>query len=214
MMGLFVTLEGGEGAGKSTLLAGLMARCAQNGIDVTETREPGGTPLAEQIRALVLNPPESQVISPLAEALMLNAARQDHLEKRIRPALASGRMVICDRFSDSTRAYQGAMGGVSPGLLRSLESSVLGETRPDLTLILDADPEALVERRKARGGALDAFEARPLSFHTAVRDAFVEIAGEDPDRCIMLNALRTPERLLDEAWAAILDKQKAKTRHV
>lgn len=212
MAGLFITLEGGEGSGKSTLMTGLRERCQQHAIDVVVTREPGGTPLAEQLRALILTPQKDEAISPLAEALMLNAARLDHLEKKIRPALSSGSWVICDRFADSTRAYQSAKGGVPMSVLLSLEATVLGDTFPDLTLVLDAPPEQLIERRRARGGALDAFELRPLSFHTSVRETFLQIAQDAPERCTVLNALRTPERLLEEAWKAILATQKAKSR--
>lgn len=206
--GLFITLEGGEGAGKSTLLDALLSRCDENGISVIKTREPGGTPLAEKLRNLILNPPDEQSISALAEALMLNAARLDHIEKKIRPALGNGQWVICDRFADSTLAYQSATGGTPLSVLRSLEKSVVGNTRPNLTLMLDAAPEDLLKRRADRGGAVDAFEARPLSFHRAVRETFLQIAKENPDRCHVLNALRTPERLLDEAWAAILEAQR------
>ena len=210
MPSLFITLEGGEGVGKSTLSDGLAARCAELQINAVQTREPGGTPLAEQLRKLILSPPAEHKISPLAEALMLNAARLDHLEKKIRPTLAQGDWVICDRFADSTLAYQSANGGVPISVLRSLEDTVLGSTPPDLTLVLDAAPEKLIERRRVRGGDLDAFEARPLSFHTAVREAFLQIVQDRPDRCVVLNALRTPERLLEDAWEAILAVMKAK----
>ena len=210
MHGLFITLEGGEGSGKSTLMKALMVRCAENGIDAISTREPGGTPLAEKLRDLVLNPPAETPISPFAAALMVNAARVDHLEHKIRPALEKGTWVISDRFADSTLAYQGASDGVPMAILRSLEATTLGDTRADLTLILDAEPEALLERRKARGLALDAFETRPLAFHRSVRQAFLQIAEDDPARCHVLNALRTPERLLEDAWTAIMAKQKAK----
>ena len=136
--GRFITLEGGEGTGKSTLQAALRDRLAGQGVDVVLTREPGGTPRAEAIRALVLTPPGGKAFSPLAEALLMNAARSDHLDELIRPALSAGRWVICDRFSDSTRVYQGVSGEVSPEALQSLVAHVVDPTRPDLTLILDA----------------------------------------------------------------------------
>ena len=212
MPGMLITLEGGEGAGKSTLMKALVAKCVGEQVPVIETREPGGTPLAEALRSLILNPPGGAPISPLAEALMLNAARLDHLEKKIRPALADGSWVISDRFSDSTLAYQGSIGGVPLSVLRSLEATVLGDIPEPVTLILDADPEALLERRKARGGATDAFEARPLSFHRSVRETFLKIAKERPERYVVLNALRTPPRLLEDAWTAILAAKAAKAR--
>ena len=140
--GRFITLEGGEGTGKSTLIAGLAYMLRARGMACIVTREPGGTPLAEQVRDLALNPPEGESWSPLAQALLMNAAREDHLERQIRPALRAGRWVLCDRFADSTRAYQ-SIDGVSMNTLLAFERAVVKDTRPDLTLILDADPELL-----------------------------------------------------------------------
>ena len=139
---------------------------------------------------------------------MLNAARLDHLQKKINPSLRSGNWVICDRFADSTLAYQSAVGGVPLSVLRSLEKTVLQDTRPDLTLILDAEPRDLIERREQRDQAADGFELRPPSFHAAVREIFLQIAKEEPERCKVLNALRTPDRLLEDAWKAILSHSK------
>jgi len=203
LQGRFVTLEGGEGAGKSTLIAALADRAKEHNISTEVTREPGGTPLAEAVRTLALTPPEGAKWSPLAEALLMNAARADHLEKLIRPALERGQWVMCDRFSDSTLAYQSADGGVSMPTLLTLEATVLEWSRPDLTLILDAPPEALLKRRVTRKTANDAFETRPLSFHRAVREAFLQIAKRNPERCVVLNAEQAPGRILEEAWAAI-----------
>lgn len=203
LLGRFITLEGGEGAGKSTLLKSLAKRAEAHGICVVETREPGGTPLAEATRNLVLSPPDKEKWSPLAEALMMNAARSDHLEKKIRPALESGQWVLCDRFSDSTLAYQSAGKGVALPTLLTMEAFVLDGSRPDVTLILDAAPEDLLSRRRARGGETDAFETRPMRFHRDVRAAFLQIADRWPERCIVLDALASPERLLEEAWATI-----------
>ncbi|MEM7661525.1 MAG: dTMP kinase [Pseudomonadota bacterium] len=203
LQGRFVTLEGGEGSGKSTLISSLAARAKEHGISAEVTREPGGTPLAEVIRNLALKPPKEEVWSPLAEALLMNAARTDHLEKLIRPALERGQWVLCDRFSDSTIAYQSAGGGVSMSTLLTIEASVLEWSRPDLTLILDAPPEALLKRRKTRDATDDCFETRPIGFHRAVRNAFLQIAQRNPDRCVILDAEQAPGRLLEEAWAAI-----------
>lgn len=202
-LGCFITLEGGEGAGKSTLLDALAARAAQEGVTSIKTREPGGTLLAESLRALILTPPEGAQLSPMAEALMLNAARSNHLDQKIRPALETGHWVFCDRFSDSTLAYQSAGDGVAMSTLLAIEALVIESTRPDITLILDAPPEDLLERRRARGGPADAFEARPLEFHRNVRDAFLAIARKWPERCIVLDALLPQNRLLEDAWAAI-----------
>lgn len=195
--GRFITLEGGEGTGKSTLIQGLHAELDRRDLEVVVTREPGGTPLAEQIRSLALTPPESEAWSPLAHALLMNTARDDHLEKLIRPALARGTWVLCDRFADSTRAYQ-SIDGVKPETLLQFEKAVVGATRPDLTVVLDADPAALAERRQSRGTS-DVFEAKDLSFHQKVRGAFLEIAETEPDRCVVVDALQSPAQILGMA---------------
>ena len=206
MPGHFITLEGGEGTGKSTLLAALRARLEAAGQTVVQTREPGGTELAETIRNLVLHPPEGQVWSSMAEALLMNAARTDHLEKCIRPALARGAWVLCDRFADSTRVYQSVQGGVSVDVLKLLEDSVLGETRPELTLVLDAPVEQAAGRRAARGVTGDAFELRDNTFHEAVRQAFIGIARGEPDRCVLLDASRPAETVAEMAWKHIAER--------
>lgn len=203
LLGCFVTLEGGEASGKSTLLSGLAKRAKEHGIGAITTREPGGTPLAEKLRKIALNPPQGDRWSPMAEALLMNAARTDHLEKKIRPALEAGQWVFCDRFSDSTLAYQSIGGGVSMPTLLTMEAMVLEYSRPDITLILDAPPEDLLARRVKRGGNVDTFEERPMKFHRSVREAFLAIARKWPERCVILNALVPETRLLEEAWAAV-----------
>ncbi len=200
--GLFITLEGGEGSGKSTLLTGLVQELSSRGHSVTRTREPGGTALAEAVRKLVLTPPDGEAWPALSAALLMNAARKDHIDKRIAPALARGETVICDRFADSTRVYQGFCGGVDLGVLFDIETAVLGDTRPDLTLILDIDPVIAAARRSARG-VRDAFEDQPQAFHVAVREAFLSIAREEPQRCVVIDASRTPEAVLDDAMRMI-----------
>ena len=199
--GRFITLEGGEGAGKSTLIQGLLGEFERRNINVLITREPGGTPLAESVRALALMPPDDQSWSALSHALLMNTARSDHLEKRIRPALVRGEWVLCDRFADSTRAYQ-SVDGVPAETLMALERAVVGETKPDLTLILDADPVALTKRRKARGTD-DVFEAKDLDFHQKIRAAFLAIADAEPERCKVINALQSPPQVLADALNAI-----------
>ncbi|MHA7900088.1 MAG: dTMP kinase [Henriciella sp.] len=199
--GRFITLEGGEGAGKSTLIAGLSEAIKARGHEVITTREPGGTVLAEHVRALALTPPESEHWSPLAHALLMNTAREDHLQKKIRPALEAGQWVICDRFADSTRAYQ-SIDGVAPDVLLAIERAVLAGTVPDLTLILDADPRALAARRTARG-TQDVFENKQLAFHEQVRAAFLEIAEQEPDRCVVIDALQSPAQVLKGSLKAI-----------
>ncbi|WOR16381.1 dTMP kinase [Hyphomonas sp. FCG-A18] len=201
LQGRFITIEGGEGTGKSTLIAGLTQAFRERGIAVLTTREPGGTPLAEQVRELALSKHENEGWSPLAHALLMNAARQDHLDRQIRPALRAGRWVISDRFADSTRVYQG-IDGVSERFLKALEAQIVGETRPDITLILDGDPERLQERRSLRGVS-DVFEARDLGFHNAVRDGFLAIAEAEPERCAVIDALVSPEAVVASGLQAI-----------
>lgn len=201
--GRFITLEGGEGTGKSTLAKGLVQKLEAAGIRTILTREPGGTPLAEAARHLLLHPPEGEVWSPLSEALLVNAARRDHLEKLIRPALARGDWVICDRFADSTRVYQSVSGGVAQSTLLSIEREVLGDTVPSMTLVLDVSLDVARERRAVRAGALDTFERRPEAFHEAVRAAFLEIAAAEPARCRMIDAGQPAEQVLEAAWGEI-----------
>ena len=201
LAGQFITLEGGEGTGKSTLIAGLANALRERGISCIVTREPGGTPLAEHVRDLALNPPDGESWSPLAQALLMNAAREDHLERQIRPALRAGRWVLCDRFADSTRAYQ-SIDGVAMSTLLAFERAVVGETKPDLTLILDGDPELLLQRRALRGTS-DAFEEKDMAFHVHVRETFLSIARDEPLRCSVINALQSVDDVLDDAVATI-----------
>lgn len=202
--GRFITLEGGEGVGKSTLAAALEARLAARGIKVVRTREPGGTPGAEAIRRLILNPPvELTGWEPIAETLLFYAARTDHLDKLIRPALAAGSWVICDRFSDSTRAYQAAAGHVPSEHIETIDRICVGDTTPDVTLILDLPLSAARERMTARANDKDAIESRVLSYHEAVHKAFLDIARANPQRCVVLDASASPEALAASAIAAI-----------
>ena len=205
--GRFITLEGGEGTGKSTLQRALVLRLADMGHKTCATREPGGTPLAEAIRTLALQPPEQARFSPLAEALLMNTARCDHLEKLIRPAMAEGKVVICDRFADSTRVYQSVDDGAPPSFLEFMERQVLGETIPDLTLILDAPPGDLLARRQGRGALSDdVFETRSLAFHEQVREGFLAIAREDPGRCIVIDARLEAEEVVQTAMQEIISR--------
>jgi dTMP kinase len=200
MIGRFVTLEGGEGVGKSTQTRRLAARLEASGIPAIATREPGGSPEAERIRQVIL----SGVVKPLgpfAEAVLFAIARDDHLRTTIRPALARGIWVICDRFADSTRAYQGALGNTDPRLLRALDRLVVGPTVPDLTLVLDAPAELGLSRAHARraetGEVPDRFEAEDLSFHQQLRQAFLDIAEREPARCVVIDASGPPDGVAD-----------------
>lgn len=205
--GRFITLEGGEGVGKSTLATALEARLVARGIKVVRTREPGGTPGAEAIRRLILSPPvEVAGWEPIAETLLFYAARTDHLDKLIRPALAAGSWVICDRFSDSTRAYQAAAGHVPSEHIETIDRICVGDTTPDLTLVLDLPLDAARERMTARANDKDAIESRVLSYHEAVHKAFLDIARANPQRCVVLDASAVPAALADSAIAAINER--------
>ncbi|NBB17396.1 dTMP kinase [Caulobacter sp. SLTY] len=200
--GFFITFEGGEGAGKSTQVRRLAERLKALGHELVLTREPGGSPGAEAIRDIVLNgPPERW--SPVTETLLMYASRRDHIERVIRPALADGKVVICDRFADSTRAYQGAGGQVDPRLIDTLETTVLEGLKPDLTLILDLSVEEGLARAMSRGGGEDRFEAKGAAFHERLRQAFLEIARNDPGRCVVLSADRSPEAVEADIRAAV-----------
>jgi dTMP kinase len=199
--GRFITFEGGEGAGKSTQLKRLAARLQAEGFEVVATREPGGSPGAESIRELVLNGAADRW-SPVTETLLMYAARRDHLERVIRPALVRGAVVVCDRFADSTRAYQGAAGGTDPALIGALETHVLEATRPDLTLVFDLAPEAGLARAEARGGELR-FESKGLEFHRRLREGFLAIARAEPERCRLIDAAGSMDEVERQVWAAV-----------
>lgn len=201
--GYFITLEGGEGTGKSTHARLLAERLAHVGRDAVVTREPGGAPDAEAIRSLLLDgAPERW--SPLAEALLNNAARQNHLERTIRPALARGAVVVCDRFMDSTIAYQGHAGGIDLRLLATLETAIVGSARPQLTIVFDLDPVLGLERARQRDpGKSDRFERKGLEFHRLLRAGFLEIARAEPERCIVVDAARPKDEVADIVWHTV-----------
>ncbi len=204
--GRFVTLEGGEGAGKSTQLVRLKARLEAEGHEVVATREPGGSTRAEAIRRFVLAG-HALRHGPFAELLLFAAARADHVERLIRPALARGAFVLCDRFIDSTRVYQGRLGTLGDASVAALERVAIGPTRPDLTLVLDVPAKLGAvragQRRELTGAALDRFEREGLAFHTSVRDGFLAIAREEPERCAVVDASRGPDVVEREIWAEL-----------
>jgi dTMP kinase len=209
--GRFITLEGGEGAGKSTLARSLKERAETLGLRVTVTREPGGSPKAEAIREVILSGQVKQH-GPFVEALMFSAARIDHIDRLIRPALERGEWVICDRFIDSTRVYQGALGRIEPGLLAELEAVTIDGLMPDLTLILDLDPTiglARAARRRAPGEGTDRFEGEALAFHRTLRQAYLGIAEREAARCVVLDAAQPPATLAQAAWTAIRERLPA-----
>jgi len=223
MRGKFITFEGGEGAGKSTQARRLADHLQGLGRSVTLTREPGGTRLAEEIRGLIfwVEPAHSD---PLVATLLFNAARADHLASRIRPALDAGEWVVCDRFMDSTRAYQGAAGSVDAVVLDTLEDIVVGPTRPDLTILCDIDPELglarVAERRTNETGLAqmtiptdgDPFETRDLSFHRKLREGYLALAAAEPARFAVVDASLEPDVVARAIVAAVNERLLAEAR--
>ncbi|MBS7699251.1 MULTISPECIES: dTMP kinase [unclassified Chelatococcus] len=204
----FITFEGGEGAGKSTQIKRLAARLQGAGVDVVMTREPGGSPKAEQIRALLLAGAAKR-FGTLAEAVLFSAARIDHIDTLIAPALRRGTWVLCDRFVDSTRVYQGASGGIDPRQIAALERVVAGDVMPDLTVILDLPAEAGLARAAARtgtAGASDRFEAEGLGFHEKLREAFLSIAAAEPGRCVVIDATKDKDDVEEAIWTAVVER--------
>lgn len=187
--GRFITFEGGEGSGKSTQIRRLADALDQHGIRTLVTREPGGSPGAEIVRHLVLSG-VGKVLGASGEALLFAAARDDHVHSVIEPALEQGRWVLCDRFTDSTRVYQGRLGAADISLIHALERVTIGELKPDLTIILDVPAEEGLARAAQRRGAAaaDRFEAEDIGFHRRLREAYREVASEEPGRCVLIDA--------------------------
>src|SRR5215471_803095 len=201
MGGHFITFEGGEGSGKSTHAAMLAQRLKSLGLEVVLTREPGGSTGAEIIRHILL----SGIAKPLGaetEAILFAAARDDHVRNVIIPAINSGTWVICDRFIDSTRVYQGALGNVDQRLIRSLERVTVGPAVPDLTFILDVPAQIGLARAKSRRGhdVADRFEAESMEFHEKLRQAYRTLATEEPDRCIVIDGRAPREVVSERIW--------------
>nr|WP_263011476.1 dTMP kinase [Pseudomonas asiatica] len=205
--GLFITLEGPEGAGKSTNRDYLAARLCEQGLDVVLTREPGGTPLAEKVRELLLAPSDESMVAD-TELLLVFAARAQHLAQVIRPALARGAVVLCDRFTDATYAYQGGGRGLPVERIAILEQFVQGDLRPDLTLVFDLPVEVGLARAAARG-RLDRFEQEGQAFFEAVRQAYLQRAGREPQRYTLLDAaqsLEAVQRSIDALLPGIVER--------
>jgi dTMP kinase len=197
--GRFISLEGGEGAGKSTQARRLAERLGADGREVVLTREPGGSPGAEAIRRLLVEG-EADRWSAISETLLMSAARRDHIERVIAPALERGAWVISDRFLDSTRAYQGAAGGAPASLIQALEREVVGAVTPDLTLILDMPVEAGLARAGGRAGGEGRFESKGQEFHERLRAAFLDIARREPERCAVLSAEGDLDTVAARVW--------------
>jgi dTMP kinase len=205
--GRFITFEGGEGSGKSTQAGILANRLARAGRQVLATREPGGSPAAEEIREALLSGKVWQ-FGPFAEALLFSVARGDHVENAIGEALLDGKWVVCDRFLDSTRAYQGATAGVPKSLINALERLTVGGLLPDITFVLDIPAEEGLQRAAERrgGGTPDRFESQELMLHERVRRAFLDIAEEEPDRCIVIDASQPEAMVAEDVWEVVLQR--------
>jgi len=207
--GRFITFEGGEGSGKSTQVARLVDALKAAGIDTIRTREPGGAPGAEEIRQLIVGGAPGRW-DALTEALLVSAARRDHLVKTVWPALEAGCWVVSDRFADSTIAYQGSAGGVPRRPLEQLYRILAGDFRPDLTLILDLPAELGLARAKARGGAgEDRFEKKGLAFHEALRRGFRDIAKREPQRCVLIAATAGIDEIHQRVLEIVRDRLSA-----
>jgi dTMP kinase len=211
MRGHFITFEGGEGSGKSTHAAVLAQRLKSLGLEVVLTREPGGSPGAEIIRHILL----SGIAKPLGaetEAILFAAARDDHVSITILPALEAGHWVICDRFIDSTRVYQGILGNVDQRLIRSLERITVGPAVPELTFILDVPAQIGLARAKSRRGqgAVDRFEAESMDFHEKLRQAYRALAAEEPQRCIMVDGRAPRDVVADRIWSVVRERLRPK----
>jgi dTMP kinase len=205
--GRFITFEGGEGSGKSTQIKTLAARLDAAKLRAIVTREPGGSPGAEIIRHLVLSG-MGKLLGAEAETLLFAAARDDHVHTVIEPALNQGTWVLCDRFSDSTRVYQGRLGKVAPAVLNAMERVTIGDLKPDVTVILDVPVEVGMARAAARRGtgAPDRFEAEDVKFHQQLRDAYRQIAADEPQRCVLIDATPETSVVAANVWAAIRDR--------
>ena len=204
MRGKFITFEGGEGTGKSTQAAMLGARLESYGLAVQLTREPGGSPGAEIIRHVLLTG-AAKPLGADVEAMLFAAARDDHVQYTILPALRSGKWVVCDRFADSTRVYQGILGQVDQKLINVLERVSVGELGPDLTVILDLPVQVGLERAKLRRGPAqaDRFEGEGADFHERLREAYLAIATREPDRCVVIDAIASKDVVADAIWQAV-----------
>jgi dTMP kinase len=205
--GRFITFEGGEGSGKSTQIKTLAERLNGAELRTIVTREPGGSAGAEIIRHLLLSG-MGKLLGPEAETLLFAAARDDHVHAVIEPALEQGIWVLCDRFFDSTRAYQGRLGKVDPKVLNAMQRVTIGDLKPDLTIILDVPVEIGMQRAAARRGdrAPDRFEAEDVKFHEGLREAYRQIAVAEPQRCVLVDANAAPGVVAARVWTSVHDR--------
>ncbi len=200
-----VTFEGVEGCGKSTQLAMAAARLRERGYPVVETREPGGTTVGERLRAILMDP-EERSLDAVTEWLLLEADRRQHVREVLRPAVASGAFVLCDRYSDSTEAYQRAGRGLDPEAVRRVDEIARDGLRPDLTLLYDMDPERGLARARERDGRVGRFEGADLAFHRTVRAAYLELARREPERITLVQSDGDPAAVFEQTWKRLEER--------
>ena len=210
--GFFITFEGGEGAGKSTQIERLAEKLRAKRYNILVTREPGGSPGAEAVRHVLLSG-AAEPFGPEMEALLFAAARSDHVEQVIRPALRRGKIVLCDRFLDSSRVYQGVTGNLDPAYMAEIERIAINGMMPDMTLIFDIDPEEGLRRASARRGAdqADRFEKETLAVHQKRRKAFLAIAEKEPERCVVIDASADPDTVENVVTAVVFAALEARS---
>ncbi|AVK82133.1 dTMP kinase [Lysinibacillus sp. B2A1] len=202
---LFITFEGPEGAGKTTVIQKIAERLAQENIDVLATREPGGIEIAEKIRTIILNPAHT-AMDERTEALLYAAARSQHYFEKVRPALDEGKMVICDRFIDSSLAYQGYARGIGVDEVLSINEFAIGKKLPDVTILFDLDPEIGLARIHAHGEReVNRLDVESLAFHQKVREGYLQLVGRYPERIQVVNADQNIERVVEDVWALLFD---------
>jgi dTMP kinase len=200
-----VTFEGVEGCGKSTQLAMAAARLRERGRTVLETREPGGTRIGQRLREIVMDP-QDRILDPVTEWLLIEADRRQHVSEVLQPAVASGVFVLCDRYSDSTHAYQSAGRGLDAELVRRVDELARDGLRPDLTLLYDMDPEKGLARARERDGGIGRFESADLSFHRTVRAAYLELARREPDRIVLVSAEGDAAATFGATWKRLEER--------
>lgn len=204
MAGLFISFEGGEGCGKSTQIAALKAHLESEGHAVIQTREPGGTPLGESVRNLLQHDEAGQGMSPESELLLFAASRAQHVRALIAPAIADGKIVLCDRFMDSTTVYQGVARAIDANHVTAINEFAVGQTKPDLTILIDLPPEIGLARVHARSdGQLDRMEQEAIEFFEAVRQGYLDLAAQEPNRFILLDGSQSIEALKAEISKAV-----------
>ncbi len=207
-MSLFVTFEGGEGSGKSTAIKSLVDKLQKEGYEIVLTREPGGTPISEQIRDVILNK-ENTAMDPVTEALLYAASRRQHVEEKVRPALKEGKIVLCDRFLDSSLAYQGGARGLGMDLILKINEPAINGLWPDVTIFFDLKPEVGLARINANSNReVNRLDVEKMEFHQKVRASFLELAERYPDRYVIIDASKTPEEVAEEAYDALKAKLK------